>query len=144
MNLLISLPILIAIGAFFHVLPGWPILTLPVLIGIQLLLTAAAALLLATFNVFFRDLQQLVIVLLNLTFYVSPIFYPITSVPHAFRPIVLANPIVPIVLGYQNIFYYDRMPSASLTLYALAASYVLFLCARLAFNHYKDAFADHI
>ena len=31
MNLLISLPILIAIGAFFHVLPGWPILALPVL-----------------------------------------------------------------------------------------------------------------
>ena len=123
---------------------GFPLLVLPVLIGIQLLLTAAVALLLATFNVFFRDLQQLVIVLLNLAFYVSPIFYPITSVPAAFRPAVLANPMVPVVLGYQDIFYYDRMPSATMTLYALVAAYLLFLCARIAFNHYKDTFADYL
>jgi lipopolysaccharide transport system permease protein len=143
-NLLISLPILVAIGAYFHVLPGLPILVLPVLLGVQLLLTAAVALLLATFNVFFRDLQQLVIVVLNLVFYVSPIFYPLSSVPEALRAAVFANPMVPIIIGYQDIFYYDRMPDGPLTLYALVAAYVLFLGARLAFNHFKDTFADYL
>ena len=142
-NYLLSVPLLLAVAAFFGVPVGWPIVTLPVLIAIQALLTLGILLSLATLNVFYRDLQQLMVTILGLAFYLAPIFYPLTSVPERIRPFLFIDPMVPLVLGYQNIFYYDRLPSALLTAYALAAA--LFFCAigRRVFNRYKHAFADY-
>jgi len=143
-NFLLSLPILLAIAAIFGMHVGWPILVLPVLIGIQFLLTIGTLLLLATFNVFFRDLQQLVAIVLQLLFYLTPIFYPISAVPEKLRPFLFLNPMAPIILGYQRIFYYDMLPSWKLTTYALIVSIAVFFAGRYVFERYKDALPDYV
>jgi ABC-type polysaccharide/polyol phosphate export permease len=100
--------------------------------------------LLSTFNVFFRDLQQLVGVVIMLLFYLIPIVYPIANVPPDLLKYVVANPLTPIFLGYQAIFYDNKMPSLSMTAYALFAAIAVFLAGRSVFNRYKDAFADYV
>ncbi len=143
-NFLLSLPILLVIIALFHMKIGWPIIVLPLLVGIQLLLTLDLLLLLATVNVFFRDLQQLIAVALLLVFYLTPIIYPLSSVPESFRFYVLASPMSSLILSYQDIFYYNVLPDWKHVLYALAASIALFYIGHAAFERYKDAFADYV
>ena len=143
-NFLLSLPILLAIAALLHVQLGWAILILPLIVGIQFLFTLAVVLFLSTLNVFFRDLQQLIVVLLTAAFYLAPIIYPLTSVPEGFRPFVTANPVAPVMLAYQDIFFYNTLPSWTTLLYALSASAVLYFVGRGFFDRYKDAFADYV
>ncbi|MHB8144817.1 MAG: ABC transporter permease [Vulcanimicrobiaceae bacterium] len=142
-NFLFSLPILVAVVLIFHVPLGWSILALPLLLGIQFLLTSGIVMFLATLNVFFRDLQQLIAVVLLLLFYLTPIFYSLSSVPERFRPYVLGNPVAALIVSYQDIFYENSFPSWRHLLYALLASAALFYAGRAVFERYKDSFADY-
>lgn len=140
----LSLPILLILAAIFHVQVGWSILALPVLIGVQFLLTLGLLLLLATFNVFYRDALQLVSVLLMLLFYLTPIVYPLTSVPEHWRLYALANPMTALTLSYQAIFYFHSSPNWAYVLYAFAFSAVLSGAGLIVFDRYKDTFADYV
>ena len=84
-NFLFSLPILLAVVLLSHVTVGWPLLALPLLLAIQAILTLGILMSLATLNVFFRDLQQLVGVLTMLLMYLTPIVYPLSMVPETIR-----------------------------------------------------------
>ena len=142
-NYLLSVSLLLAVAAYFGVPVGWQIVALPVLMAIQMLLTFGIVLSLASLNVFYRDLQQLMITILGLAFYLAPIFYPLTQVPANIRPFLFIDPMVPLILGYQNIFYYGRLPNPSETLYALVAAAVLWAIGNRVFARYQDAFADY-
>jgi ABC-2 type transport system permease protein len=133
---------LIAMGLHIHL--GWSMAALPLLFAVQAVLTLALALFAATLNVFYRDAQQLVGILLTLVFYLIPIAYPLTLVPARFQEYILANPITILVLGYQSIFYKNEFPNWAHLLYALGVSLVLLFLGRLTFNRYKESFAEYI
>jgi len=143
-NFALSLPVLAAICLFYGAPLGWPILALPALIAIQLLFTVGVLLAISTLNVFFRDMQNLVQIFVMIAMYLSPIFYPIASVPEAFRPFVLLNPMVPVVLGYQRIFYYDALPSFSETSLAFAVALAVYGVGLWIFERYKDSLGEYL
>ena len=142
-NYLLSVPMLLAIDALFRVPVGWPLLALPLLVAIQFMLTLGILLFVATFTVFYRDLQQLVSTILVLLFYLAPIFYPITSVPSQFRPYLFLDPMVSLELSYQKLFYYNQWPDPKLLLYAIVSAAALCYAGAAVFSRYKDAFADY-
>lgn len=75
-NFVLSLPIPLVIAFGFSTAPRWPMLVIPVLIGIQMLLTVGIMLYLLNMHVYFRDLQLLVNVILMLLCYLSGDHYP--------------------------------------------------------------------
>lgn len=143
-NFLFSLPILLGVALLNHVSVGWPLLALPLLLAIQVIFTLGILMSLATLNVFFRDLQQLVGVLTMLLMYLTPIVYPLSMVPESYRTPIMANPLTALITGYQNIFYYNRPPDWTNLLYALAWSAVVFYVGRLVFMYYKDAIPEYV
>jgi lipopolysaccharide transport system permease protein len=143
-NFLFSLPILLAVALLNHVPVGWPLLALPLLLAVQTIFTLGILMSLATLNVFFRDLQQLVGVLTMLLMYLTPIVYPLSLVPEAYKAPILANPLTALITGYQNIFYYDRPPDWTNLLYALAWSVIAFYIGNLVITYYKDAIPEYI
>ncbi len=143
-NFLFSLPILIAVALLNHVSLGWPLLSLPLLLTVQALFTLGILMSLATLNVFFRDLQQLVGVLTMMLMYLAPVVYPLSMVPEGYRPLILGNPLTALITGYQSIFYYDRFPDWSNLLYALAWAVVTVLIGRLVFMYYKDSIPEYV
>jgi len=92
--------------------PGIHYLWLPVLMVMTISLAAGIGLFLGTLNVFARDLGQVVLVLLQFWFWVTPIVYPISIVPKALRSTLTLNPVLPLVVGYQNVLIYSRRPPA--------------------------------
>jgi lipopolysaccharide transport system permease protein len=127
-NLLLALPLLVG----FILITGGAIHTtiaaLPFLMLLQFVLTLSFAYLLATANVLFRDTQHLITVLLQLTFYFTPIFYNASRVPEKYQPLYRLNPMVHLVEGYRDVLLYGRWPDGGsmLILSALAVALLVF------------------
>ena len=90
--------------------PGIHYLWLPVLMAMTISLAAGIGLFLGTLNVFARDLGQVVLVLLQFWYWMTPIVYPISIVPKALRSALNLNPVLPLVVGYQNVLLHNWRP----------------------------------
>ena len=143
-NYLLFLPLLAVVVAFSDGQLGWPLLALPVLILIQFILTTGFLFITATFNVFFRDLQQLLTTILTLLFFLSPIFYSVQQIPEQYRAYSLSNPMAGIIIGYQNIFYYNTWPDFRLLGLSLVTSLAIFWIGLTIFRRYEDALPDYL
>ena len=80
---------------------------LPLALAVLLVVSLGVGLLLSALNVYFRDVQHLLDVLLLLLFWASPIVYSYGMVHDSFgggwlEQVYLANPFTPIVLGFQR------------------------------------------
>lgn len=75
------------------------------------MVTAALAtgigLILGILNVFIRDIGQVIPIILQVWFWLTPIIYPISVIPEKFKAFMSINPMLPIVNAYQNILVYN-------------------------------------
>ena len=139
---LLTLPILIGFVLIAGISPStsW-IIGIPTLIALQLLLLIGIGTLLATLNVFFRDLGPMVDVALLLLFYLSAIIFPLERVPEDFRPFLALNPVAPLIDAWRNLFLHGEFLDAAIWP-ALAITAVSVTLALLAFNRLERHFAD--
>ena len=84
----------------------WP---LPLLIALQFILTLGIAYLIAALNVIFRDVGHLVAVLLQLMFFMTPIFYDASMIPDRYQTIYRLNPMVHLLEAI--VVYYSTTPA---------------------------------
>jgi lipopolysaccharide transport system permease protein len=139
---LLTLPIL----TFFVFIAGMkPAMTwlvgIPLLLALQLVLLIGLGTLLASLNVFFRDLGPLLDVALLLMFYMSAVIFPIDRVPPKFMPILRINPVAPLIDSWRNLILWGELPGADLwpTLLLTGLALVLGL---VAFRGLEKHFAD--
>ena len=105
-NVLLFVSILIIFGALGHT-PTLQVLWVPLLTLITVTMALGIGLILGIFNVFFRDIAQMVPVLLQILFWFTPIVYPIAAIPENFRRFLDYNPIYPLIAAYQNVLVYE-------------------------------------
>jgi len=116
--------VLLVVGSM--VLP-WLLPTLG-LVLIQTMFVVGLGLVLSVLNVYFRDVQHLIGIVLQIWFYATPIVYPITFVRDALkdRPELFAlyrlNPMVRFVEAYRDCLYDLRFPSLVNTAYLFGVS----------------------
>ena len=126
--------------------PGIPpsIVWLPVLLIPQLLFTAGLSWFLAALGAFVRDLGQIIGFVLTLWFFITPICYPETSLPHSATLLLSKNPMFVLVRGYRAIFLYNQAPDFGplWKLWVLAA--VVFVLGHAWFYKLRKSFADTI
>ena len=144
LNYLLSLPILLIFLAVMGLSPGPVLVWLPLIVTAHLIFIAGLTLGMATLNVFLRDIQHILSNLVTLWFFLTPILYPLSQVPPAFRRWALLNPATLITLSYQDIFFYRRSPDLThLAVFFLLALFTLVLGIVL-FEHYKETLAEKI
>jgi len=144
LNYLLSLPILFGLLWAMGVYQGWPLLWLPLIIVLHLLFIEGLVLLLATINVFFRDVQHILANLLMLGFFLTPIFYDLSKVPPPFNRWILFSPLAQITLAYQDVFFYNRNPNLWILSAFLGVSLLLLGIGMFFFEHYKETFAEKV
>lgn len=109
-HFLLALPVLIIFLAIDGIQPSSVLFLLPLLMVIQFVLTVGLAYPLAAVNVTFRDTQHTLGVLLQMLFYLTPIFYDLNSVPKEFQPFYQLNPMVPLLEAYRAILLKGTQP----------------------------------
>lgn len=88
--------LLAAVGIVQHTVSStW--IFIPVVIAPFALLLLGISWLLASIGVFLRDLDQLMALIVMLLLFLSPVFYPISALPEAYRGWIYLNPLTPII-----------------------------------------------
>ena len=110
---------LIATGEF----PGMVLFAAVPALAVQVALAVGLGILFATLNVFFRDVGQAVTLALQFWFWLTPIVYPLASLPPWAQSALAWNPMTVVVSHYQAVVLYRRVPDAGawLPLAAVAA-----------------------
>jgi lipopolysaccharide transport system permease protein len=112
-------------------IPTWHVIFVPFIMLLQFLLVIAMGFFLAATNVFVRDLGLLLPNILTMVLFLSPIFYPLESMPRAFQIVSAYNPFYLLAEAYRAVLLHHRVPSLPDVLYlsALAASIGYFALA---------------
>lgn len=98
----------------------------------------------AAFNVFIRDISQVVFIVLQIGFWTTPIFWDINIMPPQIQMILKLNPMFYIVQGYRESFVYASpfWKHPYQTLYFWVVTLIIFSVGALIFKKLKPQFAD--
>jgi lipopolysaccharide transport system permease protein len=120
----------------------WTVLLFPLVIAPYLIFVTALVMVFAACGVFIRDLTQIVSLLVTVSLFMTPIFYPLDAVPPRFQVLMRLNPLTPVVEGSRNVLVLGTVPDfGNLAIYAACALASL-AAAFWIFRRLRGAFAD--
>ena len=142
MDMLLSLPMLIALMLFYGVAPSQAVWTVPVF----LLLAAAAALgiglWLSALNVRYRDVRFAIPFLIQLWFLATPVMYPSSVLPHRGRVLYGINPMAGVVEGFRWGLLGGTEPPGRMLLVSIATILAALAGGFHYFRRMEATFAD--
>jgi lipopolysaccharide transport system permease protein len=115
----------------------------PLLLVISLMMIYGISLILSSINLFFRDLERLTTIILNFTFYFTPILYPIEQIPEGYRKYIALNPAAPIIVSWRELILYNRLEPVYLLISA-AYAVVFFAIGYSIYRRLSWKFAEVI
>jgi lipopolysaccharide transport system permease protein len=124
-------------------LGGWSAL-LPVFFVLLIAFTVGVTLITSALNVFYRDVNPVVQIALQLWLYLTPVAYPLAAVPEKYRVLFLLNPLTGIVEGLRAILVFAREPEWPVVLISAALILVTFAAGLTLFKRTDKYFADVI
>lgn len=84
-------------------------LYLPLISLITIAFTTSVGLIFAIMNSFFKDISYIINVLFNIIFFITPIVYPLTSIPSFIQPFIVLNPFVCFIESWRGILFYQQV-----------------------------------
>jgi lipopolysaccharide transport system permease protein len=127
-------------GSAIH--PNLWILLLPVLLLIMAGMGLGLGIIVSSLTTKYRDLQQLVGFGVQLLMYGTPIIYPLSSMKGAWRWVILANPMTPVVEVFRLAFLGTSSLDPIYLIYSAVFVVIVFLIGILTFNHVEATFMD--
>lgn len=132
---------------FYVVIYGHPQPTavlLPLVLLPLLLLVLGISWCLASLGVFLRDVGQLIGMITLMLMFLSPIFYPISTVPAPFKTLLLANPLTTIIEQARAVLFWGGLPDWPSYFLLLLASACTAWVGFAWFQKTRKGFADVI
>ena len=119
---LVSVVVLIAAQLVFQGSLPITALLLPVVLLPFLLLTLGLAWCLASLGVFVRDVGQTINLITSVMLFMSPVFFPVQSLPPALQPWMHLNPLTFVIEQVREVVVWGRLPDwQGLAVYSLAS-----------------------
>ncbi|MEM6258895.1 MAG: ABC transporter permease [Planctomycetota bacterium] len=128
----IGFAVLLLAMALLGVPPTGSILLVPVMIASLLIGVFGVGILMSAITVAYRDFRHLLPFMLKLLFFLTPVIYPVTIIPEAYRWLLSLNPVGGTIAGLRSailgtpIAYTDWLISTSIGLIALLAGLIYF------------------
>ena len=106
-HFVLTIPVLVTVMFAYEVKPDW-LTFFPNLLAALLLLalfSIGLSYAYAAANLFFRDLERMMTIIMQMWMFMTPIFIPESSIPEKYHWIYVVNPLAGIVRVWRNIFY---------------------------------------
>jgi ABC-2 type transport system permease protein len=143
-NFGISLGLLAVLTLIFHASFGPAMLLLPLLILFQIFFTYGLGSLLAAAQVYFRDVQYFLGILLTAWFFLTPVVYSIDLVPAKLQKFLAINPMAWNITSFQDVWFYGRMPRWPYLAGFAAMSLVTLMVGILVYGRLSQRFAEEV
>jgi len=141
-HLLISLLVWLGFYVVFFGIPHVKVLLFPVVIMPLALLTLGFSWFLATLGVYLRDVSQVVVTLVPVLMFMSPIFYPIKILPENLQIVIYFSPITIAVEQARAVLYWGESINWLLWSGYLVVSTIIACSGFAWFQKTRKGFAD--
>jgi ABC-2 type transport system permease protein len=154
------IPLASVLSNFLNFLIGWCIIyplflifnpkiirLLPLLVVVlvlNLFFVWGLGLVLSALTVFFRDLGNLLGVLLMVWFWITPIFYSLDMIPLSFRWICNLNPLTPYIVYYREVIFRGNIPGPSIFIGIFLWGILSVIGGLTSFSQLEPKFLKHI
>ncbi len=139
---LVGLAVLLVAVQLVHLPLRAALVALPVVCAFQLMLTLGIAWVLASLNVFFRDIGQVLPLALTFGMFLTPIFYTPEMLPARLRPFMALNPLAAVIDGYRRVLLDGAWPVPRSLAVLGGTALVVFALGHWFFVRSKRAFVD--
>ncbi|HEN3627370.1 TPA: ABC transporter permease, partial [Yersinia enterocolitica] len=125
-------------------LQGFVLLYIVPIVLLTLLFSISFGMIIAVLNVFFRDVGQFIIVVLQFWFWLTPIVYPVSILPVWVQNIIHYNPLTGLVISAQKIFVLGEAPLLSNLLPSIIATVIFSILGLSLFRKYGKDMVDEL
>lgn len=138
----VSLGVWLIAYLIFFGLPYASILYLPLILLPFCLFIMGLSWALASLGAYLRDVGQFVGLLTTVLMFLSPIFYPASALPEAYRFFLYMNPLTPVIEQTRDILFWGKSPDfLMLSVYMVVTSLIAWL-GFAWFQKTRKGFAD--
>ena len=140
---ILGLPLLFILMGWYGRVINWNPMTFLLLLFIQGILTVGLTFMIATLNVFYRDIAQLVGIVLSLMFFLTPIFYrPLGG--GQYQTLLGLNPMVPLINCYRAVLFEGASPEWISVMLTGGISIIVCGLGYLIYKHWLPDVVDAI
>jgi ABC-type polysaccharide/polyol phosphate export permease len=120
-------------------------LLVPFLMLLQTIFIAGVVMCVSSASVLLRDLRDIIVNLMQLGFFITPIIYLIDGIHSRFvRALLRLNPMTPFVVSYQDVLFFGRLPGLSDVLLMIAYALASMMLGFTVFDRLRDTLAEAI
>jgi lipopolysaccharide transport system permease protein len=151
-NYMLALVVLFAMLLAFRIRLTPALFMLPLFILAQTMFTAGMAFLLSAANVFYRDTQHILEIVMQAWFFLTPIFYPINMLPNNKAILGLTidiqlwarrlNPMASLVASYRDVLYRGVPTGLDFFLRTLVTCLLILVVGYLVFCRLSPVFGE--
>lgn len=141
-HLLVSLGVWFLAYTLFVGAPHPTVLLLPVVTTPFVMFIMGLSWAFASLGVYLRDVSQVVGVLTSTLMFLSPIFYPVSAFPEAYRYLLYLNPLSPVIEMTRDVLYWGTVPSIPWLFVYWLASFTTAWLGFAWFQKTRKGFAD--
>ena len=143
-NFLLSMIVLFAVLAIFGPRHPEGLLVLPLLIAVQIVMNLGFAYLLAAANVFFRDVQHILGILLMAWYFLTPVLFSVEIVADkpTERELLYLNPMTSVIVSYQRALLDGLPPDWGRLAYSVGFAAFIFALGFAYFHRSKNDFEE--
>ena len=139
----ISFLVLLALMAAYGIAPTWHVVFLPLFVLLAFATAVAVSLWLSALNVLYRDVQYIIPFLVQLWMFVSPVIYPISSIPAGPLRVAFAlNPMTGVIGGFRWALLGQQLPPGGYLWISIVVVAALLVGGVLYFKRMERVFAD--
>lgn len=135
---------IIGLFAVFGQFPTIYYLQLPLYLIYMVIFLVGLGYISSSLYAFFKDTAQVISIVTQVFFWMTPIVWDISIMPEATAKILAFNPVYYVVMGYRSAFIYKEFyfPGIGLTCWYWGIALVTLIGGRLFFDRCKKHFAD--
>lgn len=141
---LLEFLVLAALLIVFGVHLSINILLFPAVHLVYFMIVYGISLALAALYVYYRDLNQIWEVVMQLGFFLSPVVYPISTVPEKYLSYYMLNPVTLIMQIYRQSLLYAETPSALSLAFILLSAAIITMLGSAIFMRLERRFAEEL
>jgi lipopolysaccharide transport system permease protein len=132
---------LIAYLIFFGV-PHITVLLMPMILLPLIFFILGLTWIFSSLSVYIRDISQLISIIITTLMFLSPIFYPISSLPEKFQIFVKLNPLAPVIEQSRDVLFWGIIPDFFEYFICLTVAIVIMMIGFSWFQNTRRGFAD--
>lgn len=141
-DFLLASVVLVGFLVWFKIPFTWNLLWVIPIFFIQSIFTYGLSLMAAAFNLFYRDIQYLMNLVIMTWMYLTPIIYAVEIFPPQYRWIFKINPMAVFVNAYRQVVLGGGLPNFQSLGIGLGLSVLIYLFGYFTFKKLEGLFAD--